>query len=73
MTSTATAPVSRKLTRTGTSAPSSPPRARAAIETARVIPPTIAMAWPRPRSGIRRIAIAPKQAFRTPQAIPVPV
>jgi hypothetical protein len=43
------------------------------METARVIPPTIAIAWPRPLSGIRRIAMAPKQAFSTPQAAPVAV
>ena len=62
-----------KLARTGSSAPRSPPSASAPMDTARVSPPTMAMAWPRPLSGIRRIAIAPKQAFRTPQAVPIAV
>jgi hypothetical protein len=43
------------------------------METARVMPPMIAMACPRPVSGIRRIAIVPKHAFSTPQAAPIAV
>ena len=72
-TRTPATPATRKLTRIGSRAPSSPPSASAPMETARVMPPMIAMAWPRPLSGIRRIAIAPKHAFSTPQAAPMAV